>query len=378
MPSGLTPEQAAARGAFRAFFEARVAPFANRFDADECLPVDLIRSLGREGYLGAAVPAAYGGAEMDAPTFGLLCEECGRASASVLALLTTQAMVGRVVARFGSAAQKERWLPAIAAGETTAAFCLTEPEVGSDAGRLGTRAEPRGEGYLLNGEKTWISFGRIARLFLVVAASPQGPTAFLLERGCKGSGIEPLRSMLGFRAAMLASLRLQDCPVSGEALLGAPGSGFLQVAGLALDQGRYCVAWGCVGLSQACLEASLAYARRRSQGGAALESYQLIQRMIADMVASTGAARLLCREAARLRAGGNPEAVIAACIAKYFASTAAEKNARNAAQIHGANACSDAYPVHRYLRDARVAQIIEGSSEIHQTLIARDAFRKQA
>jgi hypothetical protein len=254
-------------------------------------------------------------------------------------------------------------------------FALTEPTAGSDAKAVKAAADPRRGGYLLNGEKKWISWGQIAGLFLVIAQCEGRPSAFLVEPDREGFSAKPLQGMLGFRSALLATLHMDRCRVPANGLLGKIGFGLSHVAGTALDAGRYSVAWGCVGLAQACLDACIAHTLRREQGGSALREHQLIQKMIADMFTATAAARMLCYRAACLKDAGSPESVPETCVAKYFASKAAYKAATDAVQIHGAIGCSPDSPVQRYLRDAKIMEIIEGTSQIQQILIANYAYR---
>lgn len=236
------------------------------------------------------LPEEAGGAGMDLVSFGLLNEELGRGCSSVRSLLTVHSMVCRALFRWGSREQKERWLRPLASGQTVAAFALTEPEAGSDAQAVQTSAAADGDAYLLSGRKKWVSFGQVADLFLVFARCGEGPAAFLVERGAPGLRVEPISGMLGVRASMLAELHLSGCRVPRQNLLGGVGFGLSHVASAALDYGRYSVAWGCVGIAQACLEACLRYTGERRQFGAYLKDHQLIQRMIARMVTGVKAA----------------------------------------------------------------------------------------
>ncbi|MFM2058202.1 MAG: hypothetical protein RLY71_2587 [Pseudomonadota bacterium] len=376
MDIALTAAQQQARDRFRAFADEHVVPHADRFDADEHLPDSLIRALAQTGWLGATVPPAYGGQGMDAITFGLLCEEIGRASASLLSLLIVHGMVCQSILKWGTDAQKSHWLPRLATGERLGAFGLTEPEVGSDASAVQTRAVADGEGYVLTGEKKWISFGQVANLFLIVARCDDQPTAFLVERDTPGFSSEPIKGMLGFRAAMLGRLVLDGCRIPAGHLVGRIGFGFTHVAGSALDHGRYCVAWGCLGVIEACVAASLRYSSERKQFGDFLKSHQLIQQMVADMLTEARATRLMCLHAAHLKEQGDPSMIMETSTAKYFASRAAMRAADSAVQIHGANGCHVSHPVQRYFRDARIMEIIEGSNQIQQIIIAKNGYQQ--
>lgn len=372
----LSPQQKAAQSEFRRFMDERVAPFAHEFDQRQAVPAELIAELARRGYLGGVVPAARGGPGLDALSWGLLCEEVGRASASLLSLFTVHGMVAQAVLKWGTPAQREQWLPRLASGDTIGAFGLSEPGAGSDAGQGTTTATQDGDDWVLNGEKCWISCAQVASLFLVMAqVEGGGATAFLIERNAPGLRIEPIEGMSGFRSAMLGRVLMDNCRVPAGNLVGRIGFGFSHVAGAALDQGRYSIAWGCVGLAQAALDASLAYAGQRKTFGALLIEHQLIQGLLADMITQVRAARLLCLRAATLKEAGDPALIMETSIAKYFASRTAHEVAGHAVQIHGAQGFLEHAPVQRYLRDAKVMEIIEGSNQIQQILISRHGHR---
>jgi glutaryl-CoA dehydrogenase (non-decarboxylating) len=372
----LTAQQQEARAAFRAFAAREVVPFADQHDSDEHMPESLIRKLADTGWLGATVPTQYGGQGMDAMTFGLLCEEIGRASASLLSLLIVHGMVCQSILKWGTRAQQDHWLPKLATGERIGAFGLTEPEYGSDAGSVQTSAVVVDGGYVLTGEKRWISFGQVATLFVVVAQCEGKPSAFLLPRDTPGFATEPIKGMLGFRSAMLAKLKIDGCQIPADHLVGRIGFGFSHVAGSALDHGRYCVAWGCLGLIEACVDASLRYSSERKQFGEFLKGHQLVQQLVADMLTDAKATRLMCYHAAVLKDQGDPSMIMETSTVKYFASRAAARAADSAVQIHGANGCHSAFPVQRYFRDARIMEIIEGSNQIQQIIIAKNGYQQ--
>jgi glutaryl-CoA dehydrogenase (non-decarboxylating) len=372
----LTTEQENARSAFRSFANEEIAPHANRFDREERIPAGLLGKLAEKGYLGATLPEEFGGQGMDMITYGLLNEEIGRACSSVRSLLTVHCMVAHAVLRWGSKTQKQFWLPLLATGEAVAAFALTEPNVGTDAKGIETRAVEAGDFFILNGHKKWITFGQIADVFLVFAQCERKASAFLVERNTPGLSIKPISCMLGTRASMLAEINIEGCRIPKENLVGRVGFGIDAVASHALDLGRYTVAWGCVGIAQACLEACVRYTSERRQFGAYLKDYQLIQQMIADMVTGVKAARLLCLQAGCLKDAGDTRTFIDTFIAKYFASTMAMKVASDAVQIHGALGCSSECAAQRYFRDAKVMEIIEGSTQMQQITIARHAYQE--
>ena len=370
----LTAQQKDDCAAFRAFAREAIIPEADRYDQEERTPVELIRKIAQQGYLGALAPVENGGAGMDMITFGLLNEEIGRACSSVRSLLTVHSMVTYAIAKWGSKRQKATWLHRLAAGELIGAFGLSEPNVGSDAKSVETTATPCGDCYILNGTKRWITYGQIAGLFLIFARCEGKISAFLVERDAPGFSTKPIFGMLGTRASMLAELHLHNCEIPKENMLGGLGFGLATVATSALDIGRYSVACGCVGIAQACLDASLHYTSKRKQYGVYLKDHQLIQQMITNMIVNVKAARLLCYQAGYLKDIGDPSTVMETWTAKYFASLAATKAANDAVQIHGALGCSTEYPVQRYLRDAKIMEIIEGSTQIQQINIASHGY----
>lgn len=366
----LSEEQRQAEAEFRAFVDAEVLPHAEWHDREQRLQPGLVQLLAREGMLAATLPRERGGRGMDMVTYGLLCAEIGRGCSSVRSLLTVHDMVAHTLDRWGSHQQKETWLPRLASGRSLAAFALSEPNVGSDAKSIETTATPEGDSYELNGQKKWITFAQIADVFLVFARCEDKPAAFLVEKESLGFDVSPISGMLGLRGSMLGELRLEGCRVPKENLVGRVGLGFSHVANYALGLGRYNVAWGCVAIARACLEASVRYASERRQFGVPLSNHQLIRRMITDMLTNVNAAELLCQRAGQLMQAGSPDSIMETNVAKYFASRAAVNAASDAVQIHGANGCSGEFPVARHLRDAKIMEIIEGSSQIMQVHIA--------
>jgi len=362
----LTAEQRAARAEFRAFVASEIAPHADRWDREEAIPAALVDELRRRRLLGSNVPEEYGGLGRDMITYGLLTEEIAKGCSSVRSLLTVHDMVAHAIHRWGSREQRERWLPLLARGEVLGALGLSEPNAGSDAKSVETVARDDGDAWVLDGRKKWTTFGQIAGLYLVLAQQDGKLTAFLVERDSPGVTVQPLKGVWGTRASMLAEIVMDGCRLPKGNLIGRPGFGLSAVVSTALEHGRYSVAWGSVGIAQACLEASQAYARERRQYGVPIADHQLVRRLLTDMIAGVRAARLLCLRAGWMRETGDPLAGGEVMIAKYFASTLATKSANDAVQIHGANGITDGYPVGRYLRDSRVTEIIEGSTQIQQ------------
>lgn len=373
----LTEQQKKDQSAFRKFVEDEIIPNANRYDNDERLPDELFVKLARQGYLGAILPEKYGGRAMDYITYGLLNEELGRGCASVRSFVMMQNMVSQTLYKWGNDDQKERWLAKIASGETIAAFALTEPETGSDAMHIETSLTDADDStFIVNGHKKWITLGQIADLFLVFGKKQGEFCAFLMEKDTPGFTQLPIAGMLGMRASMLAELHFDNCVIPQVNLVSKAGFGFVTVGITALNIGRYSIAWGCTGIGQACLEACINHTRTRKQFGDYLKNHQLIQEMIAEMTVNLKAARLLCFQAGQMQESGEQNAIMEIMIAKYFTSKMAFSIANDAVQIHGAIGCSSDSAVQRHLRDAKIMEIIEGTSQIHQIQIAEYAYRE--
>ena len=364
------------RAVARAFVDACVAPSAGEFDRHEEIPRSFLAEVAKLGVWGGLVPRESGGLGLDMPTLGAVHEEFGRGCSSLRSLLTVHSMVSWVIGRRGTAEQRAQWLGPLAAGEVLAAFCLSEADAGSYTAGITTTARHKGDAWIISGSKKWITGGRIAGLYLVFARTEPGVSAFLVPADA-GVEVRPITGLLGTRASMVAELVFDDVSVPLGAELGpgrfAPGF----VLTTALDIGRYSVACGSVGIIQACLEATADYAQTRHIGGTPLGDFQLTQAKLADMVTAAAAGRALCERAGRLKEAGDEAMVIATWVAKYFASRAAVKAAADAVQVHGANGCTDSYPVARYYRDAKIMEIIEGSSELQQITIATAASRER-
>ncbi|WP_017686938.1 acyl-CoA dehydrogenase family protein [Paenibacillus sp. PAMC 26794] len=366
----LNAEQLMWQEQFKDFVDSEIIPYASLNDSEERIHPELLAKITEAGYLGSMLPKEYGGMELDNITIGILNEEVGRGCSSVRSLLTVQGMVGLAILRWGTEQQRQYWLPALATGTTLGSFGLTEPSVGSDAKSIETTAVLDGDEYILNGHKKWITMGQLADVFLILAQCENKPTAFIVERDSIGFSVEPMSGLLGARASMIAELKMDSCRIPKENLLGQVGTGLSHVALPCLDYGRYTIACGCVGLARACLDASVHYANSRIQFGRAIRENQMIQKMITEMSVNMKAARMLCYRAGYLRDVGDPESIMETWTAKYFASTMVNKVASDAVQIHGANGCHRDYPVERYYRDARINEIIEGTTQMHEILIA--------
>lgn len=373
----------AVREELRAFAEREIAPHASRIDREERIPGEVIAALREARVFASGFPEAYGGSigadpVADAVRHGLMHEALGSASASVQGLVNVHHMGGSPIVRWGTREQKERWLPSLTSGAMMAAIAITEPNVGSQAGAVEARATRDGLDYVVSGTKCWITCGQSADLFVLITGSDEGPTAFILPRDTPGLTIEPIHGLLGCRGYMLAKLHLDRCRLPGDQLLGKPGFGVSHIAAAGLDAGRHNLAWGCVGLAQACLDGSVAYARKRRQFNAPIADFQLVQQMITGMATDIHAARLMCWHAGIMRAKRDPSAVKEGAMAKYNASKMVNRVANDAVQIHGANGCGPDYPVERHYRDARIMEIIEGTSQILEGVIARYVYQEAA
>lgn len=382
MDFDLSPEQHRIQELARDFADQEVAPLAREADERRGFPMHLIGRMAELGFLGGPIAQEYGGTGMDAVSFALVCEELGRADSSVRGLLTVHAsLVSGCLEVWGSEEQKQRYLPQLTSGKMIGCYCLTEPEAGSDAANIQTTATVDGADYLLDGEKIWITNGNLAHLAIVFAtrdsaARHRGICALLVETDSPGMRRERMPGVeLGHRASDHAHIIFEQCRVPASALLGEPGDGF-KVAMSALDRGRLGVAAGAVGIGQACLDASVAWARERRQFGRRLGDFQMVQATIANMAADIAAARLLVYQAAWMVDRGQP-ATRAASIAKLFATEAAAKAASEAVSLYGNRGYSSEYPVERYYRDIKGLQIYEGASNIQRIILARDLIGRE-
>ncbi len=371
----LNEEQLLIRKEAREFTDKYIKPFANDFDENEAIPEEIIQRMAKAGYLGATISPEFGGRGLGQLSYGILMEEIGRGCSSVRSLITVHSsIVSETILRWGTKTQKANWLPKLVKGETIAAFGLSEPNVGSDAKNIQTSYEEKEDHFILNGTKKWITFAARADLFVIIAKNEDGTSAFLVEKDFPGVEIVPIKGILGTRASMLAEIKLVNCIVPKENLLGVQGMGFLQIVNTGLDNGRYSVACGSLGIGLASLEDSIDYAKSRIQFEVPIKEHQLIKHKITKMITGVKAARLICYNAGWLRDQRSPNAIIQTSMAKYVASKMAFEAATEAVQIHGANGCHNQYSVQRYFRDAKVMEIIEGSSEIQELLISKYAF----
>jgi len=360
----------------RQFVDTEIRPFAARYDKDEALPYSVVEKLGERGYLGCTISKRYGGTEMDMLSIGLLNEELGKACMATKTILTVQGMVATAIEKWGSELQKETWLPKLASGKVIGAFGLSEPNIGSDAAGIETTAYLEDDVYVLNGIKKWITMGEIADVYIIFANCDGSVTSFLVEKNTPGLSVRPIKGLMGMRASMMGEIKIDNCRIPVENIIGSVGTGLSHVGLSCLDYGRYTVAWGCVGLAQACLDSCMKYCIERKQFGKSIQKYQLIQKMITEMIVDIKTARLLCINAGKLREEGDPDSISEIWCAKYKASKVVKSVAEKAVQIFGAAGYCNEHPVERYYRDAAMAEIIEGTSQIHELIISSNAFRE--
>jgi short/branched chain acyl-CoA dehydrogenase len=374
----LTPDQTQVRDLVREFATQEIAPGAGERDEHEELPLDIVKKLGELGICGVPIPEEYGGLGADAVTWALVIEELGRADASVAVTVSVASgLAGGMIARYGSAEQRQRWLPPIAAGEMLAGFGLTEPGSGSDAAALRTKARSDGGDWVIDGSKSFITnSGTPITGFVVVACRTEddeggnGVSTIVVTADAPGFSVGPPYKKLGWRSSDTHELSFEGCRVPEDHLLGERGKGLPQCLA-ALDDGRISIAALSVGLAQGCLDASVAYAKDREAFGRPIGNYEAIAFKLADMRAAVEASRLLTYRAAWLKDQGRPYTTDAA-IAKLRASETAVDVAREAIQVHGGYGYTEEFPVARAYRDAKVLEIGEGTSEILRLVIARD------
>ncbi|KAE8756875.1 acyl-CoA dehydrogenase [Paraburkholderia madseniana] len=363
------------RDAVRTFVREAVTPYAAQWDRDRTFPKDVHRQLAELGAYGVLVPEAYGGAGMDALALALILEEIAAGDGGTsTAISVNNCPVCSILLTYGNDAQKRDWLTPLARGEMLGAFCLTEPQAGSDASALRTTATRDGDGYVLNGVKQFITSGKNGNVAIVMAvtdkaAGKRGISAFIVPTDTKGYVVARVEEKLGQHSSDTAQIIFEDCRVPATNLIGAEGEGY-RIALSGLEGGRIGIAAQSVGMARAAFEAALGYAKERESFGQPLFSHQAVQFRLADMATQLEAARQLIWHAASLKDAGQP-CLTEAAMAKLFASEAAERICSAALQIHGGYGYLSDFPVERIYRDVRVCQIYEGTSDIQKILIAR-------
>lgn len=374
--SFLTEEQRMIRDAARQFSAEVLAPNASQWDRDGAIPDAVVRQLGELGLLGMIVPAELGGTYSDYTAYALAMEEIAAGCASCATMMSVHNSVGcGPILAYGTDAQKAEWLPKLASGEVIGAFCLTEPQAGSEANNLHVRAVERDGQWIISGSKQFVTNGRRAGVAIVFAvtdpeAGKRGISAFIVPTNTPGFNVGPPEHKLGIRASDTCPITFDDCAIPAANLLGARGEG-LKIALSNLEGGRIGIAAQALGIARAAFDAARAYARDRVQFGKPIREHQSVANMLADMQTQINAARLLVLHAARMRTEGVP-CLSEASQAKLFASEMAERVCSDAIQIHGGYGYLQDYPVERHYRDARITQIYEGTSEVQRMVIARN------
>jgi butyryl-CoA dehydrogenase len=371
----LSDEQKLIQETAREFADKEILPRVRDNDRAGRFDRELATKMGEMGYLGAPVAEQYGGRDLDYVGYGLIVEQIGRADSSARTVVSVQtSLVGGSIERWGSEEQKQEWLPRLCSGESLGCFGLTEPDTGSDAANLRTRATKTDGGWSISGQKMWISLGNFSDVALIFAQTDpekkhRGLACFLVPTDSEGFTTQEIHGKLGLRSSDTAEISLDGVEVPDEAMLGEVGDGF-KVAMSALDNGRYSVAAGCVGICDGCVQASVEYAKERKQFGVPLARFQLVQEMIADMILKRDASRMLVFRAGQLKDEKVPN-TMETSVAKLYATEAAVECANLAIQVHGGSGYVDDYPVERYLRDARVTTLYEGTSQIQKLIIGR-------
>lgn len=393
MDFSFTSDQVLIRDTVRQFMETEVRPVLREYERAEKFPAEELRRLGELGCCGMLIPEEWAGAGTDTISYSLMLEEVARVDASIaVALSVTNSVAAAPLWRHGTDRQRKQYLTRLANGEILGSFCLTEPQAGSDAAAIQTRATRHGDRYTLNGTKSWVTSGGISGVYIVFAktdpaAGSRGVTAFLVEPSFPGFRVSRYEDKMGLRLSRSAEIVFEDCRVPAENRLGEEGQG-LKIALEALDGGRVGIASQAVGVGQGAFECAVRYAKERRTFGHPIAEYQAIQWMLADMQTDIEAARSLTHYAAFLRdmeiaagksmqtGSGRSSVGAHASRAKLFASEMANRVAYKAVQIHGSAGYSRETDVERYYRDARVLTIYEGTSEIQRSVIARDLLRK--
>lgn len=372
---GLTETQRDIRTMAAQFVDEEIVPHTRDWDRAERVDPAIVKKLGELGFLGLMVPENYGGVDADMLSYVLVTEELGRGDSSVRGIVSVSlGLVTKTIATHGTPEQKDEWLPRLTAGEALGCFALTEPDTGSDAASLATRASRDGRDWVINGNKMFITNGTVASVALTFARTgDEGITAFLVPTDTPGFTATEIHGKLGLRGQATAELTYDSVRVPDSARLGGVGKG-LGIALGALSRGRISVAAGAVGVAQAALDAAVGYATERTQFGKPIASFQLVQELIAESAVDVQASRLLTHQVARMAdAGATPkEYATDASVAKYHASETAVRVSNKCLQVFGGYGFIDEYPVGKYLRDARVLTLYEGTSQVQKLIIGRD------
>jgi len=380
MDTFLSEKNKAVRRSVRAFCERELRPIAKEIDHEASFPWEVVEKMGKLGYFGIQAPKELSGAGLDTLSYAVVIEEISRLCAGLgLCVSVHNSVALYPIVVFGNEEQKKKWVPPLATGQKIGAFCLTEPNVGSDASAIESTAIREGDAYVVNANKVWVTNGGVADICLIFVrtdpeAGRKGISVIVAERGTPGFVVGDLEDLCGVRANQVSSIRLYDCRIPSSHILGKEGIG-LRIGLTALDSGRIGIAAQAVGIAQAALEEAVQYAKQRRQFGVPIAQHQAIAMMLADMATEVTAARVMVYRAAILRDQGKPYSQ-ASAMAKLYASETSTKVTDKAVQIHGGYGYSKSYPVERYHRDARVTRIYEGTSEVHRMVVARGVLEE--
>lgn len=377
METLLTEQEKASYKEFKQFVASNVQPYVAEWDRAQRHPESIIFLLGKEGYLGNCIPLKYAGQGWDFVIFGLLNEALGRGSPALSNLLTVQAMVAMTLLKWGTEEQKERWIPQLAKGDIIGAFALTEAGAGSSTQSLQTEFRRKNSSLVLNGQKKWISYGQTAKVFLVFGKLDEEFVACLVPREAVGLEVEPIGDMLGFRAAGLATITFHDVEVPSVSMVGKPGFALSHIAPVGLHYGRMATACSAAGLLRACFEESISYGATRKVAAQRVGDIGMIQSLIARLGSDLQAAQLLFYAACRAEDAQLPERFAATLVAKYHNSKAAVTGSSDAVQIRGASGCHESSSVARHYRDAKLMEILEGTTQVHEHILGK-IFANQA
>lgn len=376
----LNEEQQMVKASVREFAQNEIATRAREYDEAEKFPTEQLAGLAELGILGMIIPEEYGGAGFDTVSYAVALEEIARADASVAVIVSvTNSVCCYPILSYGTEVQKQKFLVPLARGEKLGAFCLTEPQAGSDASNLKTRAALDGDHYIINGTKSWVTSGGYSDIHIVMAVTGENNgkkevTAFIVEKDTAGLAVSSIEHKMGQRASQTTELSFTDAKVPKENVLGKVGEG-LRVAFSSLDNGRIGIASLSVGVAQAALDEARIYANDRIAFGRPIAEHQAIQFKLADMATQTEAARLLTLRAAAMKDANHPQIGVYSAQAKLFASENANRVCAEAIQIHGGNGYSRHYNVEKYYRDARITTIYEGTSEMQRIIISRGILK---
>jgi glutaryl-CoA dehydrogenase (non-decarboxylating) len=375
----LSEEIQAVREAASRFARKEILPRVAEDEQKHQFQRDLVVKMGELGFLGCPIPEEYGGSGLGFLAHAVVTEEISRGSGSLRAAFNMQTMgTAREIYQYGNEAQKEKYIPKLVSGEWLGCLAITEPDAGSDVGALRTRAVRDGEGYVLNGRKTWITYAQVADIGIIYAYTDpairyKGLSAFIVDMNREGITTVPTADKLGWHACPTGEIVFEDVSVPAEHLLGEEGRGFEYCMG-SLDNTRLTAAAGAVGVSQALIDESIKYAKEREQFGRPIGEFQMIQEELARMIVETEAARLLTYRCAMQKDAGEIRNTLETSMAKYYSCDVASRVADSALRILGAYGYSAEYPVERLLRDAKLYQILEGSANIHKIIISNDAL----